>query len=80
MFEHAVNQVLGFSGNVAEIGPSSHVYTTLFFGRFNNIHNLWTVVDNFYLYLYMFKSLKLLIVNCMLKCFAKEVNDYLVQF
>ena len=38
MFEHAVNQVHGLSRNMADIQPSSHVYTILFFDRFNNIH------------------------------------------
>ena len=64
MSEHAVYPHR-LSRNVAEIGRLSyHFSADLTISIF-----LWMVVDNFDLYTYTFKSLKLLTIICMLKCF-----------
>ena len=67
MSEHAVNHVYGLSRNVAEIGRLHHI---IFLADLTISISLWMVVDNFDLYTYTFKSLKLLTFNCMFKCFA----------
>ena len=60
MSEHAVNQVHGLSHNVAEIRRLHHIN---FSANFSISIFSCMVVDNFDLYTYTFKSLKLLTVN-----------------
>ena len=65
MYEHAVNQVHRLSRNVAEIGCLHFSY--YFSADLTISIFLLMVVDNFDLYTYTFKSLKLLTANLLYK-------------